>query len=153
MTLEEFKGILRKYNFRVTGQRILVFETLKENENSHLNIEKIYQKAYKKDNNIGIATIYRTLDLFLSLGILQKTSIEGTYYYELMSNKMDHYHHHLICENCKKIIEVDSDLLKSVEDKVKEKYDFIVENHELIFYGLCKICRERNEWWEERNKN
>lgn len=76
MTLEEFKGILRKYNFRVTGQRILVFETLKENENSHLKIEKIYQKAYKKDNNIGIATIYRTLDLFLSLGIVQKLQLK-----------------------------------------------------------------------------
>ena len=54
-------------------------------------------------------------------------------------------HHHLICNSCNKVIEVQGDLLHEIEEVIEEKYKFKIENHSLKFYGICEECNKTSE--------
>jgi Fur family ferric uptake transcriptional regulator len=53
----------------------------------------------------------------------------------------DHRHHHLICTNCGDVSEVEDDLLDALEEQILQKDGFLVTDHRVKFYGLCKNCR------------
>ena len=93
---------------------------------------------------IGLATIYRTMQLLDEIGVISKLNLDdGCIRYELSLNKDEcHNHHHLICKNCSKIIEVQEDLLESIENKIQQIYKFSIIDHDVKFYGLCEDCKQ-----------
>lgn len=95
-----------------------------------------------------MSTIYRTLSLLDRAGFLNKIDVgDGQSRYELKSVEKDKHHHHLICTNCGKIIDYSDfldeelDLVRKAEKNLARKYDFIVQDHNIDFYGLCKDCQ------------
>jgi len=138
------KELMKEAGFKLTDQRMLVFECLASYKDDHMTTEQIHQKLKDSGEDIGIATVYRTLLLFDGLGIVQKLDIDdsGTRY-ELVDELAGHHHHHLICKNCGSVEEVKIDLLNEVEDKIGETHEFKIENHDLNFYGLCKECNKK----------
>ena len=139
------KGIsemLRSNNFRLTPQRKIILEVLLENENEHLNAEEIYKAAQIKLPALGLATVYRTLELFAELGIINRLQLEEEFNrYEFKPDSSKHTHHHLICVNCGKIQEFNEDLLDELEKLIEEESGFIITDHSLRFYGYCRKCR------------
>ena len=143
--IDFLKNTLVDKGYKLTTQRRIVFEILIKQENSHLCPEEIFELVKNKYPEIGLATIYRTLQLFEEIGIVYKINFnEGCYRYELnIQNKgKKHRHHHLICEKCGKIIEVKEDLLNSLEEVIEKQYDFEIHNHSLKFTGVCSKCKE-----------
>jgi len=132
---------LKKENYKITPQREIIIHILLNNINKHLSAEEIYDIAKGINPDVGMTTIYRTLDLLVELGVLQKLEFgDGRTRYELNNEDM-HHHHHLICLKCGEVQEFEQDLLEALEEKISEKKDFVIIDHKLKFYGICSKCR------------
>lgn len=139
--LREYEELLTKKNFKLTSQRRLILQTLLDNISNHPTAEEIYQMVRAKNSRIGLATVYRTLELLCDLGILNELSFDNNgRRYEL--EQEDSHHHHLICLQCQKIIEFTDDMLNDLEKHVQKKYNFAVVDHHIKFYGYCEDCQE-----------
>ena len=139
--LEELKLKLKDEGFKLTHQRRNIVEVLLSANGKHMSSEEIYDIVKKDCPEIGLATVYRTLQVLDKLGYTNKLNLyDGCVRYELSLDKNAHNHHHLVCKKCSKIIEVEEDLLDQLEDVIKEKYGFDVENHDVKFNGYCSNC-------------
>jgi Fur family ferric uptake transcriptional regulator len=133
---------LREQDFRLTPQRQAVMEILLSNTGEHLNAEEIFQAAREKFPDLGLATVYRTLELLVELGVVHKLQFnEDCSRYEYNPDGDKHSHHHLICLKCGEITEFDEDLLDELERKIAQQNNFAVTDHSLRFYGYCAKCR------------
>ncbi len=138
--------ILEDKGYKCTTQRILVYDILAENKDKHLSTEEIYELIKHKNPKMGIATIYRTLQLFEETGLVYKHNFDdGCSRYEILSPNSNeiHQHHHLVCKKCGEIIEVKEDLMNSLEEIIEKQYNFEILNHVVKFTGICSQCRNK----------
>ena len=143
--VERARSILVENGYKVTEPRITLLEYLAKDENRHLTCEKIHEIVSKENPNIGIATVYRNMQLFEELDIVIKLNLDdGVARYELKNFDNQHQHHHLICLNCAKLIEVKEDLLGALEKEIEKETGFEIHDHVLKFYGYCSDCKD--EW-------
>ncbi len=140
-------------NFKEKGHRLTVprkaILSLLSQTDEHPSVEEIYFDVHKKCPSIGITTVYRTLDLLFSWGMIHKFDIgEGKARYELIDhpNGLGH-HHHLICTGCKKIInytdfiDKEVELISKLEKRLSRKYNINIQRHIIEFYGVCNDCK------------
>ncbi len=138
-----FKKLLKDKGFKMTTQRESVLGVLKDHAGFHMTAEEIYLKVKDQSPEIGLATVYRTIQLLHDLKLIDKLDLnDGFIRYEIgkWDDDKQHHHHHLICENCGKVIEAEDDLLDLIEETCSEKYNFKVTNHVVKFYGICSAC-------------
>jgi Fur family ferric uptake transcriptional regulator len=122
-----------------TQQREIILDYFLSS-NKHLSIEELYRKLRAKYPNIGYATICRTLKLFAGSGIAREIRIgDGQTRYEHIA--VGEHHDHLVCTRCGKIAEFENKTIESLQEEIADSYGFIIENHKLELYGLCKECR------------
>lgn len=144
---EKFKAILREKGLKVTTQRILVLEALSSAPDKHFTVEEIYEAVKQEYPEIGLATVYRTIQVLLELHLIDRINLDDGYVrYEIGavdSSEMKHHHHHLICLSCGKVFSFGDDLLDTLEEKIQDSMDFKVVDHEVKLYGYCRNCRER----------
>ncbi len=135
---------LKENGYKLTDQRRYVYDSLIENQHKHMSAEEILREIEKGNSRLGLATIYRTLQLFIHTGIAIKHDFDdGKSRYELLFEGEDeHNHHHLICQKCGDIIEVNLDLMDDLEKYIEKNYGFRITNHIVKFYGYCKNCKE-----------
>ncbi len=135
---------LREKGLKVTRQRILVLSVLEQNCGSHMTAEEVYGQVSEDYPEIGLATVYRTLQLLLEMQLVDRINLDdGCVRYEighLLRGNAKHNHHHLICRSCGKVIPFDGDLLEGLEQHIEETAGFHVQDHEVKFYGLCREC-------------
>jgi Fur family ferric uptake transcriptional regulator len=135
----KFKNILGSHNYKMTSQRRDILEVLIENQHNHFSADKLLSKVREINSDIGLATIYRNLELFCKLGITIQMDFDSSYkYYEL--NLDENHHHHLICIRCGKIIEFNDQALEKFENELESEYNFSIMNHRIKFHGLCQEC-------------
>lgn len=140
---EKFKLKLAENNYKLTKQRELILETILEKENWHFTAEELFSEVKSKDKDIGMATIYRTLELMQKLEIVHVLDFnDDSRKYELYIKEA--HHHHLICKGCGKLIEFSDQDIDYFEAELENKYDFEITEHKLRFYGYCNQCKERN---------
>ena len=140
-----FKGC----GYRLTVPRKAIMDVLSK-ANKHLSAEDIYIKVHKIYSNVGLTTVYRTLELLTQMGMVLKFDFgDGRARYELIEGPEREHHHHLICTCCKRIIEYtdfiseEMDFLKRTEKGLSKKYNFDIKNHIIQFYGLCDKCKNK----------
>ena len=143
-TEELLKEKLREKGLKVTHQRILVLSVLEQNNGRHMTAEDIYELVSEDYPEIGLATVYRTLQLLWDMQLVDRLNLDdGCVRYEighLLKGGARHNHHHLICRSCNRVIPFDGDLLDDLERYIEESTGFHVLDHELKFYGLCREC-------------
>lgn len=146
---EKFKQILRENGLKVTTQRIIILEVLQNRPDKHLTAEEIYECVKVKYPDIGLATVYRTVQLLSELNLIDKLILDdGCVRYEIgktEESKKNHHHHHLICLNCGTVFTFKGDLLETLEDKIEKSLDFKVVDHEVKLFGYCGECRKNQE--------
>lgn len=144
---EKFKNLLRERGLKVTNQRIGVLETLASYPDKHLTAEEIYDKVKQEYPEIGLATVYRTVQLLLELHLIDKISLDdGCVRYEIArldGNTEKHHHHHLVCLSCGNVFSFEDDLLEQLEAEIEGKLDFHVVDHEVKLYGYCRECADK----------
>ncbi len=144
MELQQMKAKLARNGYKNTVQREDMFLALKENAGEHLSPEQLFEVLRAQGRHIGIATIYRTLQIFDSLDIVRKLDFDGrAYRYEISDDHDVHQHHHLICERCESVTEVHLDLLDSLEEIVEVDYDFTISDHTVKIFGICADCKKQ----------
>lgn len=142
--IERLKYNLKQNGYKLTPQRRAILDIIIKNEGAHLTVEEIYDLVKLECPEIGLATVYRTIQLLEMLDVISRINLnDGCNRYELIHEYENHKHHHLICNNCGKIIEVEEDLLENLEHGIEEKYEFEIKDHSLKFYGLCKECTKK----------
>lgn len=142
-------GRLRGHGYRITVPRQAIIEALHSTE-GHLSAEDIYLSVRTKYPQIGLTTVYRTLELLARMGIVFKFDFgDGRSRYELSEGPEGYrHHHHLVCSGCGRVIDyseyLDSEqqLLDKTEGGLSEKYGFKITNHLIRFYGLCDNCQK-----------
>jgi Fur family ferric uptake transcriptional regulator len=144
---KEAKPDLKGKSSRWTFARQIVFDFLKHSS-THLSAKEIYNALHRSYPGIGLATIYRTLELLLQLGLIRKINAgDGQSRYELKAQNLAGHHHHLICLGCGRIIdyqdfaEKELQLVKKTEKVLAQKYNFLIKDHNIEFFGLCEKCR------------
>lgn len=139
--LSDFKELLKHNGLKFTIQREVILETL-YNSNEHLTPESLHNLIQQKFPNLntGIATIYRTLSLLEDSDMVTSLSFgaQGKKY-ELGAK---HHHDHLICTNCGNITEFIDEEIEDRQEKIAKKYNFLMQDHSMQIYGLCKNCQK-----------
>ncbi len=140
--IDLLKQKLQDTGFKITPQRRAIIEVLLKNDSKHLSSEEIYDLVKDICPEIGIATVYRSMQVLDEVGVISKLNLDdGCIRYEINLNENSHHHHHLICKKCSRIIEVEEDLLEEIESSIEKMYGFKVLDHDVKFYGLCKNCK------------
>jgi Fur family ferric uptake transcriptional regulator len=138
--MDQIKQQLHTENFKLTPQREATLRVLLENEEAHLSAEEIFMLVKQKAPDIGLATVYRTLDLLCDLKIIEKLNFgDGVARYEFRSEDHPHHHHHLICLKCGSLFEIE-DLLDDLEERVERDHKFKIVDHRVSFLGYCSSC-------------
>lgn len=132
------QDILRFYGLKVTPKRITILGVF-EKSPSPLSAEDVFKKTRSSARAMDLATIYRTLRIFLKHRILKSIEFaEGKFRYELASLP---HHHHAVCTNCQKIVDVPECDTDYIEATLRKSHSFQIAAHTLEFFGLCNSCQ------------
>ena len=130
---------LKNLGYRLTPQRLMIVSAI-ENSHDHISAEEIYSQVVAKYPNVNISTIYRTLELLEQLGLVTETDLGGG---RVRYHPVDKgHHHHLICQECGAVIDLDEATLSPLRDALLRQYDFTADLRHLGIFGRCKKCRE-----------
>lgn len=126
--------------YPLTNQRRLLLKLLGEAE-GHINAKELYLRASARDQSISPATVYRSLNLFKQLGLIDERRLgKVCCYYEI---KHSPEHQHLVCQGCGKVIEFESPLVHTLMDTIQEKYGFKATKVEMYLEGCCQECDDK----------
>ncbi|MES5811945.1 Fur family transcriptional regulator [Mammaliicoccus sciuri] len=141
--IQRVKEQLHKASYKLTPQREATVRVLLENEANHLSAEDVYLKVKDKAPEIGLATVYRTLELLAELKVVDKINFgDGVARFDLRKEGAKHFHHHMVCMECGAVDEIEEDLLEDVERRVEKEFNFKILDHRLTFHGICHRCHE-----------
>lgn len=134
-TIDEFKIILNSRSQKITAPRLEILSTLKSNHDP-LTMSEIHCKL--KNKKIDLATVYRTINLFAELGIVNEIDFKDEFKrYELVYYR--HHHHHVVCKKCKRVEDVETCVVEELE-KLLNKKGYTDISHSLEFFGVCEKC-------------
>lgn len=142
--VKDLKTKLHERQYKLTPQREVILQVFVNHADKHLSAEDVYSLVKKEAPEIGMATVYRTIDLLSELEVLQKMDFgDGCSRYEISEDNTAHHHHHLICLNCGLVREFDDDLLETLENVISRKSNFQILDHQVKFYGYCQECQKK----------
>jgi len=122
-----------KLGLKMTEQRKVIVQVLAESKD-HPDVELVYKRASEIDNNIGIATVYRTIRLFEENNIIQRHEFkEGRFRYEEVR---DEHHDHLIDVRSGKVVEFQNDAIEELQKRVAKELGYELVDHRLELYGV-----------------
>ncbi|MDE0096917.1 MAG: ferric iron uptake transcriptional regulator [Gammaproteobacteria bacterium] len=134
---------LRQAGLKTTLPRLRVLSILESSKVRHLSAEDIYRELLSEDESIGLATVYRVLTQFVDADLVIRHNFEGDRaVFEL--NDEDH-HDHMVCMDCGKVIEFIDPMIEKLQQKVADDHAFVIQDHALTLYGICKRCRNRSD--------
>ncbi|GAB6183296.1 Fur family transcriptional regulator [Thermodesulfovibrio hydrogeniphilus] len=145
------KGRFKECGFKWTQARQAIIDIL-SSKGGHLSAEEIFLEVKKTLPGIGLATVYRTLELLKEIGIVREFDFkDGRARYEFIVGKENVEHYHLICRICGKVIDYEIDKSKEkdplleLKKTLSEKFNFYIERSDIQFFGLCENCKKLTE--------
>lgn len=134
---EEFLKFLEEKNLRITSQRRAIVETVFSTD-QHFTAEQLLEWAKERDSSVSRATVYRTLPLLTESGLVHEMDF-GKDYKIYDPNYADHpNHNHIICDDCDKIVEFESDRLDQLENEISNELGFKVKSQQLRINASCE---------------
>jgi Fur family transcriptional regulator, ferric uptake regulator len=131
---------LRAEGHRSGGARAAVVELLGR-QHCCLTAQEIFDRLRADGRTVGIASVYRVLELLTAKGLVQRIDLgEGIARYE-RADPGGHHHHHLVCDNCGKVEAFADDELERTLAKVQRRTGYAVAGHDVVLRGACAECR------------
>ncbi len=134
--------------FRITAPREAVMHVLM-NSNTHMSAKEIYAEVLRIEPSAGLTTIYRTLETMADMNIISRVEIgDKTTRYEMRSEEDSKHHHHIICTNCRKVIDYsefsddEMELFSRMTANIEKKYNIKITSHNVQFFGICLECEK-----------
>tara|TARA_Y100001960_G_C14595893_1_gene788075 strand:- start:153 stop:626 length:474 start_codon:yes stop_codon:yes gene_type:complete len=136
--LKEWIDSLKSNGLKLTKQRQAILELLHRSKHPATNRE-IHEKLFI---DCDLASVYRAINLFIKIGLVQQFDFgDGIARFELVAPGGEDHHHHIICTQCSKVIEVDHCFPDSLSNTLAEHTGFTHITHKLEFFGICSSCQ------------
>ena len=130
---------LRKHGYKLTPQRRVIIRAIASSQD-HLTPAAIYEKVHQDHPNIGLVTVYRTIDILAKLGLVCELHAGGSCHSYTIS--VPEHHHHLICSSCGTVVDFTGHDLGELERRLSQDTGFEIKDHLLEFIGLCQACQK-----------
>jgi Fur family ferric uptake transcriptional regulator len=138
MNIGLFRNIFKEKKLSLSHPRLLIYQEL-SNASTPLSPLEVYQNLLKKKKKVGLTSIYRSLELFESLGFVFKIINGSNVKYKLC--ELENHHHHIVCKACGNVVELNFCNISDWSKKVAESTGYQVVEHQLNFFGVCKACK------------
>lgn len=128
---------LREAGLRPTRQRLSVIDCLRERPDA-VTAQELHRLLREAGQPIGLTTVYRTLTALADVGLLDRLDREGEQGFRLCGAM---HHHHLVCERCGAVEELEAEEVERWVSQVAERHGFAVTAHRADIVGICALCR------------
>ena len=136
--LDKWIERLQSTGMKLTAPRQAILEYL-HNQSHPITNREIYNGI---SNDCDLASVYRSISLFIKIGFVQQFDFgDGIARFELVEPGSDSHHHHIICNECSKVIELDHCFPDSLSETIAKHTGFTKITHKLEFFGLCSNCK------------
>jgi Fur family ferric uptake transcriptional regulator len=139
---QRFIDFLAGKNLRLTAQRRTIVETA-FSTSQHFTAEQLLAWSRCRDKSVSRATVYRTLPLLTESGLVREMDFGQDYKFYDPNYAQHPHHNHIICEDCNKIVEFESEKLKRLEKKISHGLGFSVQSHRLQITAHCDELKTR----------
>lgn len=129
---------LRDAGLRATRQRTTVLDALRDRVEA-VTAQDLHAELRASGEPVGLTTVYRTLSSLAAAGLLDEFQREGEQAFRMCS---DDHHHHLICEACNRVEELEANEVERWVDSVADRRGFRVTGHRADIFGVCAECGE-----------
>lgn len=140
LTSQELTTLLRERGYKVTPQRLAVYEALAD-ETWHPNAEMLFNKLQPKFPAMSFATVYKTVEILHDIKVIQILNTgEDSYRYDADISE----HHHLRCLKCGDIADamVGTEAARKLTQEVEKESGYAISGRQFYFFGLCPKCRQ-----------
>jgi Fe2+ or Zn2+ uptake regulation protein len=137
LTVTAIADRLRSAGERVTRQRLAVAAAL-TSVGRQVSAQELYARMHRRDPGIGRATVFRTLEALVTAGVARRLELDG-HVYGYVACRPEH-HHHLACDRCGRVEEIDEAYIRPVAERVATDLGFRIDDARIDFYGLCAAC-------------
>jgi Fur family transcriptional regulator, ferric uptake regulator len=146
---KKFIEFLAGKNLRLTAQRHAIVEAVFSTE-EHFTAEQLLEWSRSRDRSVSRATVYRTLPLLTESGLVREMDFGKDHkFYD--PNYADHpNHNHLICQDCNKIVEFESEKIEKLENEISQELGFSIKTQRLQITGTCDKLKKLGSC---KNKN
>ncbi len=132
---------MTRLGLRMTSHRLAIARLLADSD-GHPNAASLYSSLCPQFPSISLATVYKTLALLKEEGEILEIALPDDSHFD--GNK-PYSHPHLICTICHRIFDGDDvTKVQALEEEIREKYDFQVQRHQIVYYGVCRDCRSED---------
>jgi len=136
-----FNQYLRENGKLYSKQREQILDVFLKTE-QHPTINDLHDLVKKRDPKIGLATVYRTMEVICDAGLARKVDFGGSA--NRYEHKYNHQHHdHLVCLKCGRIIEVMSPGIEKLQERLAKKHEFSAVRHRMEIFGFCSSCNRK----------
>jgi Fur family transcriptional regulator, ferric uptake regulator len=130
---------LRAAGYRPGGARSAVVELLSE-QDCCLSAHEIHDRLRERDRRVGVASIYRALEVLWSLRLVQRLEVgDGTARYEPLLPSGEH-HHHVVCDQCGKVDAFEDHALEDALAGLSRRLAYAIDAHDVVLHGACPDC-------------
>jgi Fur family transcriptional regulator, peroxide stress response regulator len=137
---KDFIAMLRKNGLQVTYQRLAVYQVLYFSK-EHPSAEAVYQQVRKRFPMISLGTVYKTLERFHDVGLIQKVSpLTEVARYDAMTSP----HVHMVCLECQSVQDADDPVME-LKLPIPERNGFKVTTQQILLHGYCAHCRKGDD--------
>jgi Fur family transcriptional regulator, ferric uptake regulator len=147
---QRFMDFLAVKRLRLTSQRRTIIDTA-FSTSQHFTAEQLLAWSKRRDRSVSRATVYRTLPLLTESGLVREMDFGKDYkFYD--PNYAEHPHHnHIICQDCDKIVEFESEKLKRLESEITQRLGFAAQSYRLQIPARCEELRTRGTCAKKNN--
>ena len=132
---------LARKNLRLTAQRHAIIETA-FGTRQHFTAEQLLEWSRRLDKTISRATVYRTLPLLTESGLVREMDFGKDYKFYDPNYAQHPHHNHIICQDCDKIVEFESEKIEKLENEITQKLGFSLKTQRLHITGACEQMKK-----------
>jgi Fur family ferric uptake transcriptional regulator len=137
---------LERMGLKQTQQRRVIVQHFLSID-SHVDADELHRKVNADGHDVGLATIYRTLNLLTEAGLIEQKSFQdGRSVFEVAHP--DSHHDHLICVECRHVVEFEDHEIEALQEAIAKKYGMELKTHRLDLFGRCldkRACDTRKK--------
>ncbi len=138
-----FRDFLATHGLRMTRERVAILDAVLA-ARDHFDVETLYVALRRRASQVSRATIYRTLDLLVQSGLVDRERFgTDSFCYEPIHGR--EHHDHMVCNSCGQVIEFFSGEIERQQDLACEEHGFTPETHRLTIFGRCARCTEQEQ--------
>lgn len=136
--LQQFEALCRERGSPLTVQRRETLQVVLERDD-HPSADQVYESVRDRIPHLSRTTVYRVLDTLVGLGVIRRLHHPGA---GVRYDGKVHRHHHLVCRECHRVIDVESKRLDDLRLPPSQRHGFEIEDYTIHFLGVCETCRQ-----------